>query len=39
MEIKTFSNDQGWSYDQPKVQAWPLIRMTHQAGPLRYDQA
>ena len=38
-EIKTFSKDEAWSYDQPKVQVWPLIRMTHKAVLLRYDQA
>ena len=39
LEIKTFSKDQAWSYDQPKVQVWPLIRRTHQAVLLIYDQA
>ena len=34
-----FSKDQAWSYDQPKVQVWPLLRRTHQAVLLRYDQA
>ena len=38
-EFKTFSKDQAWSYDQPKVQAWPLLRRTHQAVLLRYDHA
>ena len=34
-----FSKDQAWSYDQPKAQVWPLLRRTHQAVILRYDQA
>ena len=34
-----FSKDQAWSYDQPKVQVWPLLRRTHQAVLLRYDQS
>ena len=40
-EIKTFSKYQAWSYDQSKVQAWPLIRRTHQgqAVLLRFHQA
>ena len=33
-----FSKYQAWSYDQPKVKAWPLIRWTHQSVLLRYDQ-
>ena len=36
-EFKTFSKDQAWSYDQSKVQAWLLLRRTHQAVLLRYD--
>ena len=33
------SKDQAWSYDQPKVQAWTLLRRTHQAVLLKYDHA